>query len=1567
MSEDSLNLIRRSYDWAEQCDNTGHYRSGETFFAHSTLVAFSVARMGRGPEAIAAALMHKLDTTQRARMHAELGTDPLTTDFITTLIEGLEARLNEPFNPRIETIYEDSTLDNFLQRQLVFIDGQAQKLEDQWRREGILDADALQTRMDNWRGSMLCLDLADKWQTVATILPGTDPESYRQLANEVKLLHAAQADRFGLPDIAEAMLDDSFGALYPSVAQQNRVQFEEETGLSRDQEERMLADLVMKTKTYAKRHHVSPLFVEGRFHPVARSIEELNEQGEYYPFALEPRTRTLTVVVETPEQLRAIRSLDTHFGKVLSQSAWTQLEQRSPIDARRPPQLLGSFTVAPSGADRRATVSLEIWTRDAYERHLHEQYGRIREWPWQNRLRESAQRIAKTSLGRNASWNLRFDHQDPPLQFTAHRERDLDENLNRVRRTLSHHAYPIFPVNEEGRLDVHAGKEDALTTVHWGITCLPRGALAADWVFGPYVLGTPEEHVVPVRIPIYRDPKNTEKTAYVRQDKQRKYLELTDEIGPVDILFGDPDVNLEPSPGAIIHLLRSTSGVQTTRGKLVASRPLSEESQVQSNLGAKLLKATDSVEKEFGPLDPVFLNRMARWFGLLGFAELAEALAKGILELKFVRDAFGQRFVAPYCHDPIEQDAYYDMRIEFDPGYPEIFPTLLRRVRQTGWGFFPDITFDPEPGTAGRMDLKIRIKKRPGADIGGLTKTLQTIRIPRQSADAQALQETTPRRQRLLRFDMRPSSEGFERIVQCLTDLHMGIASLRRVPNQSAFLTWSYELVLLGPDTSTARDEAVEQRLTDALDRLRLKPKKFSLSPTDLLMGGNWPLIVNSEIVDFDDLVHFEAEWHSPPNQDFYELVFSNTPDQKGITHAVAGAILQHHGNLTGGSRLDSFEAGALGVFRVAKQALDGQPLDRDGVVQEIKNLRIRREPPRPSRPTRRLTLHARLENAPGAFYTLTGTLKEMDISIQNFRHRTEQNEEYWDMVLEAPQTLSDNQLLTHLTGIEHLTRIELTPKDISEAAAERALHFLNQEIAAIDKNQQAPRGKFAFADKELTKQDREFLLDLEQTYRLAQRLHYYQRRHSGLDYTIHLLEVTRTILRDYGVRDPIILIASLLHDAEEDAVTHIQDDEIRVAKNAPIEAQQKAWEAIQEVIREELPRYKETLLHVIHWVTVIDPRAYDQSVKGLLDVGVVDVIALKFGDRGHNSQDQWDKNRPWRADKRYTRPPEPQPAHYGAAHTQNADTLRFFPALLMFTPRVKSRVYREAWGRFFFDLMRDSIRRDEGDGPYRLERLDLLIQETEDDSIRETLAWNIQDFINWIEDPANAVVVRNHPEFNDQMLKEFLARLNDLLDHLLPPAQLQAAMDLQVYPYQRDWRHPWQTLRSLIVTGIRRWHEERHRQKLKQAGMEFSEDEMSGHSGKISFHSSTDVWRTLKVFLAGPAIDLAAALGLLTILGGTFYGMGVAIGPITLALFAAFSVYSRLGRRGFTPRADWGLVGLFGGLLGYYGHTTGIGWHLLPLLLLIPAYYFAIAGTIGSRHDWSVIQRTRRLRSRSA
>jgi hypothetical protein len=224
-------LLRQAYEYARITYADALYPSGETFIAHASRVAYTLAHEQQGVEAIVVALLYQwppgVERWDPVAAGAISLATPIERGHISKLIAGIRQMLPEPYNPEIpetEPVHtvQDSSIRLLRRAALAMGDG---------RKPGPNDAVA----------ELLCLTLADRLQTIRNSPePVEGDESLLWLYREIIARDAPVADWLGLTDLASNLRTEVWKRLYKLEYERIHALVEKARGLTFEQAQNQL-------------------------------------------------------------------------------------------------------------------------------------------------------------------------------------------------------------------------------------------------------------------------------------------------------------------------------------------------------------------------------------------------------------------------------------------------------------------------------------------------------------------------------------------------------------------------------------------------------------------------------------------------------------------------------------------------------------------------------------------------------------------------------------------------------------------------------------------------------------------------------------------------------------------------------------------------------------------------------------------------------------------------------------------------------------------------------------------------------------------------------------------------------------------------------------------------------------------------------------------------------------------------------------------------------------------------------------------------------------------------------
>jgi hypothetical protein len=512
------------------------------------------------------------------------------------------------------------------------------------------------------------------------------------------------------------------------------------------------------------------------------------------------------------------------------------------------------------------------------------------------------------------------------------------------------------------------------------------------------------------------------------------------------------------------------------------------------------------------------------------------------------------------------------------------------------------------------------------------------------------------------------------------------------------------------------------------------------------------------------DLIPLKVELVRPSEEEaernFYEICITLSradSGRLGILAAVTQVIKDHHGNIKPGSSVKLHPDTGVIQFFIEKDPM----LDLEALVDDLTLLELHRRDHPLATAGRPKVLNMVLEDVFGTIHEVLDRLRRLKVHVVGLTLDPYQvgGVESLEISLNVPPDVSDEKLNSEFQQWLGPGVIQLVNKPISEATADEILRIVKNELEENDFLRKSIRSitEYLFHPSAPTGEvDWAFVNDFRKALALAKKWHAGQKRKSGRPYIIHILTVTDILIRNYKVRDPMILLTSLLHDTLEDGPANLllQENEKIITAMHETDIQEyflkKQGEIIQE-IQTELPAYGRTLTDLIQRISYnkgVEPMSahFQRILAAQSDL----LINLKFADRQHNLTDVF--------------------RNIDFARRYIGEATRFYLPLVMAQFQARDDVYLRSRQLFLSMLIHRSLHK-------RLPFLSISYQQKEDRvAVNRATASTLHDFVAWLE-KERKLQKNNKPnclppltDVSDKQMIEYIRRLQDLEKRLSQP-----------------------------------------------------------------------------------------------------------------------------------------------------------------------------------------------------
>jgi len=1323
-----LDLIRQAFERAKKF-YTVHgeskiYPSGESYFDHATRVAYRVARMGRGADAIAAALLHKIDDGDRKILEAEPVGDLFFTRRVLALINGLENLLAEPCRPRVREGILDYTVGNLMNRQIQLLDLEAEKILTDLDAEHRLEASARTGLRSAMRASLFCLQSADALQTIATV-PENDQHTRDAIYTKIMLIDAPQAERLGLVVTGSLLRNEAFHAVEPQAYQTARTEIRQALNdLSDEEAESLLSGITEDAGRKVRELGVEPVTIRYR----KKTEESASAKRDKTPIAEQPDLLALMVVTKDDIDFNKIQNLDQLLGVRLPRNSVRgkirNIEHEGVIAYR-----LVTFEVPhPSRPGEVVPIELQVMTQSVYNNYL---YGQdpvpYREAHWMLKLKRTARVIAARLLGKlKVNWMVRFNQQDPILATTGNLTSDLENNLDRLVETNKEFNYPIYPVDSDGNPLL---ADQISPNSYWDVERIAADSPWGDIALGPTWGGVLDHYPVGTLIASRVDPNRPEELALLFSAQEK--LDIETSVPPAARLARSPEkrsIKLMSSLKTLADRLRLPQPRLALRRAMERRRMQHDAIQQENLLLENGRTRLETIFRRNGnTFDTEVLPEMAAWKQMSSVGEFIKAVGAGFIDLKSIQKWYQARYVTISTH-MTELNNHFEVEVKLDENQVGILRQITEIVYAKGWDLIPGTKVSGQRLARGEIIIHLPIRPTNGQDIQILINAIQNLHLPR------GLNSPVQNgRERFVRIDVTDQPGRLQAALGVIAKYGADITSVKAQRSRANPDLQTFELVLTGPD---ANDDLEAQETTEGLEReLRA------------LKARGAAVVQAFRLANIDDLVQFQFELIE--EDDHIVLIETASENQIGVMKEIDDILMQQGWNHYGKGlhfRQILCTGDAAVEARIKLQRPEGPP---EIVRQRMRQLqkafadihRFRGEHLSAATGSR-ATLHLLVADDPTAERVLLDEFENLGINIEqaDIDRRPDENLQWWNLDITIPAQLQDRigDILSRLllsTDQPVILEKEIL-WDINDTAAVAVIHYLeslmNENVKRHMKYASWLKDKTMFPldeTKPLQPMDHAFLESLRRAIAIAVEYHAHATRSSdGSPYLVHLLEVTHTLVAYYGVRDPVTILAAILHDVIEDGQTEylkahpdFLTGELELARRQGVRAQ------IIRDIRAQFPGVQDKLLDTILAVTKGEGDSEAEYLGRIAERGRILLIALKLADREINIQDR-------RSDDRQDK--------------VIADTLLNFLGVLSWEPGLANTIYRQSHRQFLQVLIHEVNKAN----------WDNVISKIKDFPHAQ-LASDIQKFLFWMVKNPDCM-----PDVPNNERQKFANRLNSLL-----------------------------------------------------------------------------------------------------------------------------------------------------------------------------------------------------------
>jgi hypothetical protein len=1028
-------------------------------------------------------------------------------------------------------------------------------------------------------------------------------------------------------------------------------------------------------------------------------------------------------------------------------------------------------------------IEVQIMTQDAYEQYF--SGSSLAKYRLAHYLRKIIERHAPMVGGRllgqsTADWQVRFDHQDPPLVSTGHAGEDLKVNISRILDTLAEDMYVRYPVNAQGEV---LSFDEINADTHWARARLPAGSSAADWLFTAPIGGVPENHRS-VYILNYRNSSipSVEPLGVGQVIPQGARLALgppTESLAGWELEQWQALWDALKTPRAQLLVKRFVSEQLITNTKFKRMRLRRKKMALDGSplFDAESLrqKGRGLVTDSFGHIDEELtrnvLGEVALWLGFADFVELYQALGAGYAAMDALKEWYRLRYIEIDCSVESEGD-YWILSIHSDEDQTRLFQEIVTKVFDYKWTLAPDIEFQCIRD-GGDVHIILAVMKNSQLDIGTLGDAIKGIRRPRGGH-----QPIDNGQSRFIRIEV----DDLPKLKEIASTAEgMNIVSIRapaKLHEDDASQT--IELTTEGPDTIDATEEsklAFNRQLKRQLSKLAFRQR--------VQLGFTQDLIRLSFDIDDNPKDH--------PN--FISITEKADESQVGVLKDVF-KTLQHQGWIVPNQDRSIVQTPLSGEYVVKAEIRLSKPknISQEELPQRVRRLEAALNTIHRFRGERlaqagsqRGTLHLTVENRPGVELLLLNALESWEINNDQVVYESQARDplQWWELDVSAPAKKL-TQLYEEFAVLSNEIEIEVIPEvfwDIGHTTMRKTLEFIVKEMGAnptrkekffewMKEDSRVPLPKASSNERG----GEQFINNLKRAFAIAARFHADQKRDDGASYVVHLLETLFIAIAYLGIRDPIFLTAILLHDVIEDgprqyllkarrnssgdlasAIAWIVADigsttpDITKKLNALItnrsklseaELEPKVLLAIRELIQEEIgrafPDIKNKLFEIIGTVTHEKTQLLEAHLSDMTDTTntvrtQILYRAFKMGaDRVVNLKD-----------RRLSAPKQAE---------KLAETLQHFIPLLAWKPETIDDIYRASSRLFLATLMKEVAQTS--DEMWASVVVPYINKATD-------FPQEVENFRNWMSNNPDCV-----PDVDATIRLDFEARLDSLIDN---------------------------------------------------------------------------------------------------------------------------------------------------------------------------------------------------------
>jgi len=878
---------------------------------------------------------------------------------------------------------------------------------------------------------------------------------------------------------------------------------------------------------------------------------------------------------------------------------------------------------------------------------------------------------------------------------------------------------------------------------YWGVDCLPRGAIGADWVFGAN-MNSFERYVSPELVRLTKDPETGG-----LQITSSSQVELADPLPRNPTLMLNPRAD---STGLRVDDVKKIrSALRMPRARLLATLKTN-----RTNIDQLAGRGKEKIEHRFGSVTDDFKKRVIDELcardRLHDEKEFYAAVALGYESLETIEAFIRSRFIIIRC-DVRQRGTLTELVIKTDEDQSGLLEQLTRVIDEQKWDIDAGVRATAVSYNYGTAFIRLPLRASAERPLAALQHAIQGTLIPRgrpgRLEDGQ---------RRLLRLNLIDHPGAFHRLTEFLAKRNFNIDAFEFTDYEHVPAGYRHlELELSGPDRATSVDEALSAETVNDLSTLSTSDidRSWSVRTT--------PLVLAPRMTMWEALMplRFRLLPSSKKDPAYFELTELASESQIGILAEMLRRIRrsgwhifmddpQFQQNEQAGTEIAArirLRPPELATGETVQDRLTDLLISLRG-IHRLKGERLK------DSSGQRLRLNVRLQPGEDCLIQLLIRLADLGVNLEAIDQMTlddTRSQSAWGIEATVPNSLvphlrDDLQTLTTENNEPVVTSFEVI-KNINAVTAQAAVRLLHLEMAKFPARYRTfqrwmdaikPYPELLNSGNDPAERvDETFLKDLKTAISLANEAHAGQHRKSdGSPYVHHLLEATVVTLAHFRVRDPVFILAALLHDVFEDGPSNYVAANPQFERGRSHDARLSAATAMfEKKIRQRFPAMQDDLARIVWALSKKGGVSDDDYISGLTRQRQINLLAIKLADRLVNLLDNVDK-----------------PGETINQTTAVLKTLATFLQALSWQPSLTNEIYR--WSHYYFlkVLMGEMAVLDASTNIYRF-----AMDHIGPEAIR-AITDHLPDFLTWMMMNKESILVNRERDM--KALTEFNGRL---------------------------------------------------------------------------------------------------------------------------------------------------------------------------------------------------------------